>query len=183
MCGLFLRSSISVILSTSCLVYRRRRNKRNACMNHHHPPSYMSMVLRPLPCSHLSLHTLPLDRQRWQRQWKWSLRATHRCTKWTCSSDWMVAVCVWFVPLVWCKCYTFHLILVYRRRKVMGAHMNHHHPPSYLNVVLRPLPCSHLPLHTLPLNTPLSWLHPPSSIQNLLKWDRLEKSRHGYDGL
>ena len=65
----------------------------------------------------------------------------------------------------------------------MGAHMNHQPPPSYLSVVLRPLPCSHLPLHTLLLNTPLSWLHPPSSIQNLLKWDRLEKSRHGYDGL
>ena len=58
--------------------------------------------------------------------------------------------------------------------------MDHHHPPSYLSVVLRLLPCSHLPLHTLLLNTPLSWLHPASFIQNILKWDHLEKSRHGY---
>ena len=151
-------------------------------MNHHHPPSYMSVILRSLPCSHLPVHTLPLDRQRWQRQWKWSLTATHRCTKWTCSSDWMVAVCVcglflWSGVSVILSA-SFHVYR--RRRKVMGARMNHQPPPSYLSVVLRPLPCSHIPLHTLPLNTLLSWLHPPSSIQNLLKWDCLKKSRHGY---
>ena len=68
---------------------------------------------------------------------------------------------------------------VYRRsRKVIGARINHQPPPSYLSVVLRSLSTSHLPL--LPPNTPLSWLHPPSSIQNLLKCYHLEKSRHGY---
>ena len=45
------------------------------------------------------------------------MRATHRCTKWTCSSDWIIAVCVWFVPLVWCKCYTFRLISCIQEEK------------------------------------------------------------------
>ena len=108
--------------------------------------------------------------------------ATHRCTKWTCSSDWMVAVCVCGLFLRSSISVTLSTsCLVYRRRRnERNTCMDHHHPPSYLSVVLRPLPCSHLPLHTLLPNTPLSWLHPPSSIQNLLKWNHPEKRRHGY---
>ena len=136
-------------------------------MNQHHPPSYMSVILRPFPCSHLSLHTLPLNRQRWQRQWKWSLRATHRCTKWTCSNDWMVVVvCVWFVPLVWCKCYTFHLICIQEEKEGDGGW---YEPPTPSIIFERgpqtpsmfPPPSPYTSEHSLELAPP-TFLHPES---------------------
>ena len=57
--------------------------------------------------------------------------------------------------------------------------MSHQPPPSYLSVVLRPLPSSHLPLRTL-LNAPLRRLYSLLSLHHLLNWDHLEQSRHGY---
>ena len=57
--------------------------------------------------------------------------------------------------------------------------MNHQPHTSYLSMVLKSLPSSHLPLRTL-LNAPLRWLYPLPSLHHLLNWDHLEQSRHGY---